>query len=67
MSIVSLFNVYECGLARLSIARRPRGGDWLIDELRALKDDDGVRILVSMLSPEEEIELDLTAEAECCE
>src|SRR5262249_10381855 len=67
MSRDILFNVYELGLARLSIAPRPRGGDWLIDEIRALKDNAGVRMLVSMLTPEEETELDLTTEAESCE
>lgn len=31
---------------------RPRGGDWLEGEIRALKDD-GVDVLVSLLTPEE--------------
>jgi protein-tyrosine phosphatase len=63
---MALFNVYQVGLGHLSIARRPRGGDWLIDEIRTLRDA-GVRLLVSMLTPEEEIELDLAAEVGCCE
>jgi protein-tyrosine phosphatase len=41
---------------------RPRGGDWLADEMSALRDA-GVDILVSMLSQQEMDELDLTEEA----
>jgi len=35
---------------------RPRGGDWLQDEILALKRS-GISILVSLLTPEEEDEL----------
>lgn len=40
---------------------RPRGGEWLEDEIRGLRDD-GVHILISMLTTEEEAYLDLTQE-----
>ncbi|MBI3857233.1 MAG: dual specificity protein phosphatase family protein [Planctomycetes bacterium] len=40
---------------------RPRGGDWLEDEIWSLKSQ-GVDILVSMLTPEEEVLLGLEAE-----
>lgn len=46
----------------LAIIPRPRGGDWLDDEVRALKDD-GFEIVVSLLSPEENEELGLIREA----
>lgn len=40
---------------------RPRGGEWLEDEIRGLRDD-GVHVLISMLTQEEEAYLDLTRE-----
>lgn len=50
---------------RLSIVTRPRGGDSLRDELRALAND-GIEILVSMLPREEAEELGLALEASAC-
>jgi hypothetical protein len=51
----------ETGSAlRLAIAPRPRGGDWLEDDLRALKRDN-VDVLISLLTPEENQELVLSA------
>lgn len=47
---------------RLGIMARPRAGDWLTDELRGLRET-GVHTLVSLLTPDEEAELDLTQEA----
>jgi protein-tyrosine phosphatase len=44
---------------------KPRGGDWLEDEIRALHGA-GVRVLVSALTKEEMAELDLTQEGEVC-
>jgi protein-tyrosine phosphatase len=41
---------------------RPRGNDWLNDEMNGLRDA-GVEVLVSMLTPDEENELDLQGEA----
>ena len=40
---------------------RPRGGEWLEDEIRGLRDD-GVHTLISMLTAEEEEYLDPTQE-----
>jgi protein-tyrosine phosphatase len=51
--------------AKLAIMPRPRGGDWLDDEIRALKRD-GVDVLVSLLTPEEELELGLESESAAC-
>jgi len=51
---------------RLAIVPRPRGGDWLEDELQAMRRA-GVDALVSMLTEEEVAELGLSHEAEYCE
>ncbi|WFE28186.1 tyrosine protein phosphatase [Solwaraspora sp. WMMD791] len=47
--------------ARLSILARPRGGDWLDDELSAARTA-GVDVLVSLLTSAERDELDLADE-----
>jgi protein-tyrosine phosphatase len=65
MNYPGMFRVHSVGSASLSIVLRPRGGDWLEDEIRALKTA-GVQLLVSMLTPDEQAELDLSAEAACC-
>jgi len=46
----------------LAIASRPRGGDWLVDEVRGLKAA-GVGTLVSCLTGPEEFEFRLQSEA----
>jgi protein-tyrosine phosphatase len=50
----------------LSIMPHPRGGDWLADEIAAYHAA-GVRVLVSLLTPEEAWDLELTQEAELCQ
>jgi protein-tyrosine phosphatase len=50
---------------RLAIMPRPRGGEWLEDEMRSLQRD-GVEILISLLTHDEEVELDLLAESAAC-
>ena len=47
---------------RLGIAPRPRGADWLGDETRAWRET-GIDVVVSLLEPDEEAELDLTGES----
>jgi hypothetical protein len=47
----------------IAIVARPRGGDWLRDELSALSME-GIDVLVSMLTEEESKELGLETEAE---
>ena len=47
---------------RLAIAPRPRGGDWLDDEMRAWHDAE-IDLVVSLLTPEEEEEFELEREA----
>ena len=46
----------------LAIIPRPRGGDWLEDEVRALKEED-FDVVVALLTEEEAEELGLTREA----
>src|SRR5881227_370986 len=50
---------------RLAVLPRPRGSDWLEDEVRSLRAS-GVDVLVSLLTREEIQELDLADEAGCC-
>jgi protein-tyrosine phosphatase len=54
------------GELRIAIVPRPRGGDWLEDELKAIRRAD-VDVLVSMLTTEEQKELGLEEEAELSE
>jgi protein-tyrosine phosphatase len=51
---------------KLAIVPRPRGGDWLETDLANLKRE-GIDILISMLTREEEIELGLEHERELAE
>lgn len=51
--------------SRLAIMPRPRAGDWLLDELRSLREQ-GVHTVVSLLTDTEERELDLEAEEFSC-
>jgi hypothetical protein len=51
---------------RLAIVPRPRGGDWLEDEVAHIKRA-GVDVLVSMLQANEAAELGLSTEASVCE
>jgi protein-tyrosine phosphatase len=48
-----------------AITSRPRGGDWLSDDIQRLAEE-GVQILVSPLTVEEELELQLENEAAIC-
>ena len=50
---------------RLAIVARPRGGDWLQDEILSWGRS-GFHVIVSLLTPEEENELELTGEADRC-
>lgn len=51
------------GRGHVAVIGRPRGGDWLEDELASLRAD-GFDVLVSMLCADEEEALELTREAE---
>lgn len=50
---------------RIGLVPRPRGGDWLADDVVAWKQA-GVTTVVSMLTPEEERDLDLQGERAAC-
>lgn len=50
---------------QLAIIPRPRGGDWLEDDLRQFRQA-GIDIVVSMLPPGEAAELGLEKEEEAC-
>ena len=56
-----LFRIETKAPLQLAIAPRPRGGDWLEDDLRMLRRD-GVDVLVSLLTVEETRELGLIEE-----
>ena len=47
---------------RLGIVPRPRGGEWLADEVRGWRDT-GVDVVVSLLTPDESEEFELQDEA----
>lgn len=60
-----LYSMQGLPTGMVSIMARPRGGDWLIDEIKALRAS-GVDILVSLLTSTEVSELDLAEEAAFC-
>ena len=49
----------------LAIMGRPRGGEWLEDDIAGLKCE-GIQIIVSLLQQDEERELELSDEQELC-
>jgi protein-tyrosine phosphatase len=51
---------------RLAMASRPRGGDWLEDEMHGWQSA-GIDTVLSLLTPDEEEALDLTAESRVAE
>ena len=55
----------EAGSCRLAILPRPRGWDWLPDDIAAARRD-GVDVIVSALTEAENHELGLTEEAQYC-
>jgi protein-tyrosine phosphatase len=60
-----LNTVARAGAGRLSMMARPRGGDWLTEELHGLRRL-GVEVLVCALTATEQLELGLTEEATAC-
>lgn len=53
------------GSIRLGVMPRPRGGDWLDDEVTSLRESN-VDVVVSLLEPAEIVELDLGREELIC-
>ena len=50
---------------RLAIMPRPRGGDWLEDEVRSWRAA-GIDVVLSLLTPGEVLDMDLALEEELC-
>jgi len=65
MNCMSLYWINRDGI-RLGIMPRPRGNDWLADDLRVIRQA-GVDVIVSALTTSEAEELGLTAEAQECD
>jgi len=53
------------GPGRLAVAARPRGGDWIEDEIQAWKGE-GVDVVVSLLTNDEILTLNLEEEPALC-
>jgi hypothetical protein len=60
-----LFWIEIDGPGRLAIMARPRAGDWLDGEVDAWKTS-GIDMVVSLLEPQEVLELELQREADLC-
>jgi predicted protein tyrosine phosphatase len=60
-----MYEITPCPQGRLATMPRPRGGEWLQRELASLANR-GVTDLISMLTPDEEVELVLQAEPQIC-
>ena len=60
-----LFWISDVPSGRLAVMPRPRGGDWLADELRSLRQA-GVDVLVSLLTTEEIAQFELKDEPRSC-
>src|SRR5215471_15107290 len=65
MMRAQLYPIQGILTGKVSIMARPRGGDWLFDEVKALRAS-GVDILVSLLTSAEVREFDLAEEAAFC-
>ena len=63
---VDIFWIPYNGPGRIGIATRPRGGDWLKDDIIYLHRS-GTDLLVSMLTPKESRELHLEMEEKVCQ
>src|ERR1700686_566784 len=63
---MSTYRIKGRWIGRLAIVSRPRGGDWIDDEVRAWKDE-GLNAVVSLLTEEEQGEFDLIREKDASE
>jgi protein-tyrosine phosphatase len=61
-----LYRIPETNAGQLSVMPRPRGDEWLEDEIKSLRQA-GVDIIVSLLTEGEITELGLTDESSLCE
>jgi protein-tyrosine phosphatase len=60
-----IYTVHNLPAGKISIMPRPRGGDWLADDMKQFFYA-GVDVLASLLTPDELSELDLAQEEVCC-
>jgi protein-tyrosine phosphatase len=60
-----LYRIERAGPGMLSVMARPRGGDWLADEIQAWSQA-RVDVVVSLLTPDEQTELGLEDEGLLC-
>jgi protein-tyrosine phosphatase len=63
---VIVFWIDNDNAAGVGMMSRPRGGDWLEDDISSLQDS-GADVVVCLLEKDEMIELDLAQEQELCE
>jgi protein-tyrosine phosphatase len=63
--ICTVYWVNDTHAGHIGMMPRPRGGDWLSDEIKSLATQ-GVDVIVSLLTHEEILELELTKEGELC-
>ena len=61
-----IFSVALAGGSKIGVMPRPRGGEWLADEIRSISEE-GFSVVVSLLTDAEQQELDLTDEGTSCE
>jgi protein-tyrosine phosphatase len=61
-----LFRIEGPWQGQLAVSARPRGGDWLEEELHGWRGE-GIDVIVSLLVPEEVDDLDLLHEKACSE
>ena len=64
--MVKIYWIEQKKSGKLGMMARPRGGEWLTDEITELKNN-GVKEIVSLLETEEAIELELGDEKQECE
>jgi len=63
--IATIYIIRESSNAKLGIMPRPRGGDWLDDDLASIAQQ-GFDVVVSLLEEGEQGSLDLAGESEAC-
>lgn len=61
----TIYWIGNSGAGRLAILARPRGEDWLESEIEGWRES-GIDVVVSLLTPPENSDLGLSAEAELC-
>ena len=61
----SIYGVDQDAGVRIGIMPRPRGGEWLDDDIKSVREQN-VDVLVSLLTEDEVSELDLLHEAAVC-